>query len=166
MGAAHFGTIGAMTSVNSAKADDASKDPAMAYAPTQLGQDPQCEPFLSAPVGEDRRGTSVTVLSMPTRLGFDLWGQASDLAKLPENAARQRLEALMVRFNDVSTPCPDRSRIVLKLLACLPRPVTSARLSSDGASVRLVFPSQGFPFYWIVAAALFLGWVAMLAQGQ
>ncbi len=134
----------------------------MAYAPTQLGQDPQYEPFLSAPVGEDRHGTSVTVLSMLARLGVDPWGEASDLAKLPEGAARQRLEELMTRFNDVSTPVPDRSRIVLKLLAFLPR---SARSSSEGASAGLVFPSQGSPFYWIVASALFLGWVAILAQG-
>ncbi|MDX2485560.1 MAG: hypothetical protein QNK42_18090 [Pseudodonghicola sp.] len=138
----------------------------MAYAPKQLGQDRKYEPFLSAPVGEDRRGTSVTVLSMLARLGVDPWGEASDLAKLPEAAARQRLEELLERFNGVSTPVPDRSRIVLKLLAFLPKPVTSVRSSSDGASAKLVFPSLGSPFYWIVAAAMILGWVALLAQGQ
>ncbi len=163
---ARFGSTGAMTSASSAHANDASKDTTMAYAPTQLGQDPQYEPFLSAPVGKDRRGTSVTVLSMLARLGVDPWGEASDLAKLPEGAARQRLEALMARFSDVSTPVSDQSRIVLKLLAFLPRPVTLARSSSDGELARLAFPPQGSPFYWIVAAALFLGWVAMLAQGQ
>ena len=36
----------------------------------------------------------------------------------------------------------------------------------DGTSAKLVLPPQGSPFYWIIAAALFVGWVAMLAQGQ
>lgn len=137
----------------------------MANAPTQLGQDPQYERFLYAPVGQDRRGASVTVLSMLARLGVDPWGEASDLAKLPEGAARQRLETLMARFHGVSTHVADRGTIVSGLLAFLPRQAKSARSSSDGASVRLAFPPQGSPFYWIVVIALVLVWVAVLAQG-
>lgn len=163
---ARFGATGVMTSANPAHANGAQKDPAMAYAPTQLGQDPQFEPFLYAPLGEDRRGSSVTVLSMLARLGVDPWGEASDLAKLPEGAARQRLEALMTRFHDVPTPVPDLSRIVSGLLALLPRRPTTASSPQDGASAKLVLPPQGSAFYWIIAAGLFLGWLAMLAQGQ
>lgn len=166
MAFACIGWIGAMTSANSAHAESASKDPAMTQGPNQLGQDPQYEPFLSAPVGEDRHGTSVTVLSMLARLGVDPWGEASELARLPEGAARQRLEALMARFNDVSTPVQDRSGVVLKLLASLPGPATPARSASGGMATGLAFPPQGSPFYWIVAIALFVGWVVMLAQGQ
>jgi hypothetical protein len=138
----------------------------MAYAPTQLRQDPQYESFLSAPVGEDRRGSSVTVLSMLARLGIDPWGEASDLAKLPEAAARQRLEALMARFNDVSTLVSDRNRIVSGLLAFLPSQATSARLSPEGVSTTSAFLPKGSWFYWIVATALLLGWVAMIARGH
>jgi hypothetical protein len=80
---ARLGSTGAMTSASSAHANGANKDPAMAYAPTQLGQDPQFEPFLYAPLGEDRRGSSVTVLSMLARLGVDPWSEASELSRLP-----------------------------------------------------------------------------------
>jgi|AntRauTorcE11898_2_1112593.scaffolds.fasta_scaffold14212_2 hypothetical protein len=163
---ARFGSNGTMTSANSAHANGVSKDPAMAHTPTPLGQDPRYQRFLSAPVGEDRRGGSVTVLSMLARLGVDPWGEASDLANLPEGAARQRLEALMSRFHDVSTPVPDQSRIVSVLVALLPGQASTAKPASDGASAGLVFPPQGSPFRWIIAAALFIGWVAMVAQGQ
>ena len=72
----------------------------------------------------------------------------------------------MTRFHDVPTPVPDRSRIVSGLLALLPRRATTARSPEDSTSAKLALPPQGSPFYWIIAAALFFGWVAMLAQGQ
>jgi hypothetical protein len=72
----------------------------------------------------------------------------------------------MSRFHDVSTPVPDQSRIVSVLVALLPGQASTAKPASDGASAGLVFPPQGSPFRWIIAAALFIGWVAMVAQGQ
>lgn len=163
---ARFRSIGVMTSAILAHANGACEDPAMANAPTQLGQDPQFEPFLHAPLGEDRRGSSVTVLSMLARLGVDPWSEASELSRLPAAAARQRLEALMTRFHDVPTPDPDRSRIVSGLLALLPRRATTAISPQEGTSAKLALTPQGSPFYWIIAATLFVGWIAMLAQGQ
>ena len=72
----------------------------------------------------------------------------------------------MTRFHDVATPVPDRSRIVLGLLALLPSRATTASSPRDGTSAMLALPTQGSPFYWIIAATLFVGWIAMLAQGQ
>jgi hypothetical protein len=76
------------------------------------------------------------------------------------------LEALMTRFHDVPTPVSDRSRIVSGLLALLPRRATTASSPQDGISAKLALPPQGSPIYWIIAAVLFIGWIAMLAQGQ
>jgi hypothetical protein len=159
---ASLGLTGAKTSANSTGAVGASKEPIMAHAQTQLGQDTQYEPFLYAAMGEDRRGTSVTVLSMLARLGVNPWGEASDLADLPEGAAQHRLEALMARFNDVQTNGPGRSLTVSKLLAFLPQRAGTPRPALNGASARLTVPTQRSPVYWIVAAALVLAWVAML----
>lgn len=136
----------------------------MAYAPPQLGQDPKFDPFLYAPLGEDQRGSSVTVLSMLARLGIDPWREASELSKLPEAAARVRLDAVLARFHDVSSPITDRGKTVRKLLAFLPRAAPSARSSAATGSDGLAFPQLGAWFYWIVAATLFLGWIANLAQ--
>ncbi|MEL7152202.1 MAG: hypothetical protein AAFN51_00070 [Pseudomonadota bacterium] len=72
----------------------------------------------------------------------------------------------MTSFHDVPTPVPDRSRIVSGLLALLPRRATKASSPQDGTSAKLALPPQGSAFYWIIAAALFVGWVAMPAQGQ
>lgn len=138
----------------------------MAYAPEQLGQDPQYEAFLYAPLGEDHQGLSVTVLSMLARLGVDPWTEAADLSKLPRRAAQQRLEALIGKFHDVSTQVSDRGRIALKLLAFLPKQAKSASSDSESAIPKLVIPLQKSWFPWVVAAALIFIWITMLAQGQ
>jgi len=151
-----------MTSANPVHADRARKDPAMAHAPVQLGQDPQFEPFLYAPLGEDRHGSSVTVLSMLARLGVDPWGEASELSRLPAAAARQRLEALMTRFHDVPTLVPDRGGIVSGRLALLPRQAAPR----NGTSAKPATPPQEAPSYWIISTALLVGLIALLAQGQ
>lgn len=137
----------------------------MSHALTQFGQDPRYERFLFAPVGEDRRGASATVLSMFARLGVEPWAEAAGLAKLPERAARQRLETLIEHFHDMSTRVADRGPTVSGLLTFLPTQAKSVRSSSDGASAGLAIPPQGSPFYWVIAATLFVGCVAMLAQG-
>lgn len=138
----------------------------MAMTPAQLGRDPQFEAFLYAPVGEDGRGASVTVLSMLARLGVDPWGEASDLTALPDGAARQRLEALMARFSDVQTLVADRGRIVAGLLAFLPKRESPARLAASGASIGAAFLPQVTRQQWIIAAALLISLVALLAQSH
>ena len=163
MGRACFGSLGAHASAILAEAGSARKDPEMAYAPAQLGQDPQYEPFLHAPVGDDHRGTSVTVLSMLARLGVDPWGEASALAAMPDGAARQRLDALMSRFTDVPSVGPARTDAVSRLLACLPRPARNtpeSRLSPSAVRT----PAESL--YWIVAIGLLLAYVGMQAHGN
>ncbi len=54
----------------------------MAMSMTQLGQDPALERFLAAAVGEDRTGTSVSVLSMFARLNVDPWIEEATLIKV------------------------------------------------------------------------------------
>jgi len=138
----------------------------MAYAPEQLGQDPQYEAFLYAPIGEDHQGLSVTVLSMLARLGVDPWTEAADLSELPRRAAQQRLEALIGKFHDVSTQVSDRGRIALKLLAYLPKQAKSTGSASQSAVPELVILLRKPWFPWIVGAALIFIWITMLAQGQ
>lgn len=72
----------------------------MADSKMHVSRDPTFERFPGATVGEDGRGTNVTVLSMLARLGVDPWDEASDLAAMPQDPARQRPEALMARFKE------------------------------------------------------------------
>ncbi len=135
----------------------------MAHAPTHLGQDPQYEPFLHSPVGEDRRGNSVTMLSRLTRLGVDPWVEASDLAAMPDGSARQRLDALLERFTDVPPLIAARSEAVSRLLACLP---PSSRVTPASGLSPPVVRSPATSLYWFVAIRLLLVYVGMQAYGN
>ena len=136
----------------------------MANTPIQLGQDPQFEPFLHAPVGEDCHGDTVTVLSMLARLDVDPWGEASELASLPHGAARQRLEALMARFNDVATLVADRNKVISRLLAVLPGKTMTSRMGPTLIVRRPALPRGAVMLYGIIATILVLAWLATLAQ--
>ena len=138
----------------------------MAMSMTQLGQDPAFERFLEAPVGEDRTGTSVSVLSMLARLNVDPWIEASDLAKMQETPARQRLVALLARFEDAPTLLSDQGRVASGLLAFLPNRAKNTGPSGNGSATHSLKLPTGVLVYWIIAAALFLGWIWTLAQGN
>ncbi len=137
----------------------------MAVSMTELSRDPIYESFLAAPVGEDRTGTNVSVLSMLARLDIDPWVEAADLAKMPETRARHRLEALLVRFTDVPAIVTDRSTLAQSLLDFLPVDGKTARQSThapDGSSIK---SPNGKMIFWIFATLLFVGWMVKLAQG-
>ncbi len=149
-----FGSIGAKFPANSAETDSARKDPHMAYVPNRLRHDPQYDLFLQALVGDDIRGTSVTVLSMLARLGYDPWKEASALTQLGEPAARRRLEALLARFTDVPLFGPARSMAVSRLIAFLPR------VGKDASTPRPTATS----IYWLVGIGLLLAYVGLQAH--
>src|SRR6185437_4795881 len=51
--------------------------------------------FLYAPIGEDRNGMPLSVLSALVRLDVDPWQEAAKLARLPGEAATQRFISLI-----------------------------------------------------------------------
>jgi hypothetical protein len=138
----------------------------MAMSMTQLGQDPAFERFLAAAVGQDRTGASVSVLSMFARLNVDPWIEAATLAKMKKASARQRLEASLARFEDVHTLVSDQGRVASGLLDFLPRPAERPEPAAKQSVARSVKLPTGAAVYWMIAAALFLGWIASLAQGN
>ncbi|TCO69098.1 hypothetical protein [Rhodovulum euryhalinum] len=81
---------------------------------------PEFERFLYAPVGEDRNGYVVTVLSTLARLGLDPWTETADLVTLGRDAARVRLGALLSRFRDVPALAGDHGRVARDLSQLLP----------------------------------------------
>jgi hypothetical protein len=98
--------------------------------------------FLFAPIGEDRNGMLLSVLSALARLDVDPWQEAADLARLPGEAATRRLTSLIAALPDWSSARPDPGTIAARLVALLPRrnrsnnpsrktlPVASAATSS------------------------------------
>lgn len=137
----------------------------MARSRPQLSRDPAFEQFLGAAVGEDGHGASVSVLSMLARLDLDPWDEAADLSTMKDAPAMKRLEALMVRFQDVTLAASDRSKIARTLLAALPRRDTSAGPANPSETAQFAALPFGAPVFWIIAAISIVGWVVMLARG-
>jgi hypothetical protein len=81
---------------------------------------PEFDEFLCAPIGGDRDGTGLSVLSALARLNVDPWQEATSLALMPREAAVVRLTALIDALPNegiigISTT------IAADLLALLPR---------------------------------------------
>jgi hypothetical protein len=77
--------------------------------------------FLFAPIGEDRNGMLVSVLSALARSDVDPWLEAAKLAQLPGEAATQRLASLIGSSSDRDTSALDPTKIAARLIALLPR---------------------------------------------
>jgi hypothetical protein len=56
---------------------------------------PEFDEFLCAPIGADRNGTRLSILSALARLNVDPWQEATSLALMPREAAVVRLTALI-----------------------------------------------------------------------
>ncbi|MDF2117845.1 hypothetical protein PY365_19885 [Roseiarcaceae bacterium H3SJ34-1] len=59
----------------------------MTSSATILSGRSKFDDFLFAPVGEDRNGMIVSLLSALARLDIDPWEEAAELARLPTEAA-------------------------------------------------------------------------------
>ena len=81
---------------------------------------PEFDEFLCAPIGSDRNGTGLSVLSALARLNVDPWQEATSLARMPREAAVVRLTALIDALpNEGTIGIP--TTIAADLVAPLPR---------------------------------------------
>jgi hypothetical protein len=87
--------------------------------------------FLFAPVGDDKNGMPLSVLSVLARLDVDPWQEAADLARLPGRTAIERLTSLIEALpgRPLSPPAPETT--AARIIALLP---------SRGSSI---VPSRG-----------------------
>jgi hypothetical protein len=76
--------------------------------------------FLFAPIGEDRTGMLLTVLSALARRDLDPWKAAAELAGLPEETAIQRLVSLISTLPRGLSPRTDPRTIAAGAVALLP----------------------------------------------
>jgi hypothetical protein len=77
--------------------------------------------FLFAIIGEDRNDTPLSVLSTLARLDIDPWQEAAELARLPREAATQRLASSIAALADVSSADLEHGKTAASLIALLPR---------------------------------------------
>jgi hypothetical protein len=82
---------------------------------------PEFDDFLFAPVGEDRNGLPLSIVSLLGRLDLDPWLEAASLADQPAEAAVQRLAALLAALPVPSLKQADPGTVAARLIALLPR---------------------------------------------
>ena len=89
--------------------------------------------FLGAPIREDVNGTTLSVLSALARLDVDPWREATSLARMPREAAAERLTALIDALpREPASAIPSQTSAA-DLVALLPKSKTPNVQSSDKA---------------------------------
>jgi hypothetical protein len=81
---------------------------------------PEFDDFLYASIGEEKNGMLLSVLSALARLDVDPWEEAAELARLPGEAAIQRLALLIATLPDGPSAQLDSGTIAARLIARLP----------------------------------------------
>ena len=77
--------------------------------------------FLFASIGEDRNGTSLSVVSTLARLNVDPWQEAASLARMSTQGATERLTSLMAGSSKDLVTGVSPELIAIRLVALLPR---------------------------------------------
>jgi hypothetical protein len=80
--------------------------------------------FLFAPVGENRNGTTLSVLSALARFDVDPWQETASLAGMPKERATERLAVLIAATSADLVTGLSAATIAARLIALLPqRPI-------------------------------------------
>ena len=138
----------------------------MTQAATVMSRSSEFDAFLFAPVGEERNGMLLSVLSALARLDIDPWREAADLARMPGKLASQRLASLIETFPDLPTPPAGSETTTARLIALLPRGSRPFTAGSGDWAVPGTFPSlPGIAYVVLInvlALALMIGtqWAA------
>ena len=96
-------------------------------SPPLLG--PEFDYFLFAPIGEERNGMLLSVVSALARLDVDPWQETAQLAQLPGATATQRLASLIAALPDRPSAHQDPRTIAARLIELLPRRTGSNAMS-------------------------------------
>jgi len=96
--------------------------------------------FLFASIGEDRNGTTLSVLSALARFDVDPWQETASLARMPKERATERLAALIAATPMDSATGLSAATIAARLIALLPRhsasEISALRTVVDARDVR------------------------------
>jgi hypothetical protein len=82
--------------------------------------------FLFAPIGDERNGMSLSVISALARQDLDPWLEAASLARMPKEAATERMTSLIAALPERTAAHRDLQAIAARLVALLPRAVASS----------------------------------------
>src|SRR5664279_1098470 len=92
----------------------------MVRSATLLNAKSEFDSFLFVPVGEDKKGTIVSVLTAFARLNFEPWQKAADFASLPKDVAKTKLAAMIATLPGMSPSSLEPGAVAARLVALLP----------------------------------------------
>jgi hypothetical protein len=127
----------------------------MTHSSTVSSLGSEFDDFLFAPVGEERNGMLLSVLSALARLDIDPWQEAAKLADLPGETATQRLTSLIAALPDEPSAHRDSGRVATRLIALLPsrsRSDIPSRETSLGAGAL----PKSWPVLYVITYAIFM----------
>ena len=138
----------------------------MTHPASVLQHESELDSFLFAPVGEDGKGMTVSVVSALARLGFDPRQEATELAQLPRDAARRKLAAEVATLPDVPSARAEPGTIAARLIALLPasRPAEPAGRTLGVAAGRP--PIFHYALIWGVLMAMSLAGQVFFAANR
>ncbi len=125
--------------------------------------------FLFAAVGDDDRGTEVSVLSALTRLDIDPWQRASELAQLPREASERELSAIIAGLGGVPAAQLHPQSIAARLITLLPSATKAhdlGRKAPFASSEHGKPASSRFMITWVVAVAVALAAQSIISASQ
>jgi hypothetical protein len=76
--------------------------------------------FLYAPIGEERNGMALSVVSALARLDLDPWREAASLAAMPRPVAADKMAGLILKLPDGTIALSDAEALAARLVALLP----------------------------------------------
>jgi hypothetical protein len=103
----------------------------MKHSATVLSRKSEFDAFLVAHIGEEKNGMLLSVLSALARLDLDPWREAAELARMPQQTARQRLTSLIEALPDQPPTRPESEPVSTRLIALLPHAASPSVASSD-----------------------------------
>lgn len=113
--------------------------------------------FLCAPIGEDKNGVLLRVVSVLGRLDLDPWQEAARLAGLPAEAAVQKFAALLGALPDPTLQRADAGALATRLIALLPcrpdpanRPAAQCVATGATTHPRALMNAILFAFYMLL----------------
>jgi hypothetical protein len=139
----------------------------MKNSATVLSARSEFDDFLFAHIGEEKNGMLLSVLSALARLDLDPWREAAELARMPQQIARQRLTSLIEALPNQAPTRPGPETVSTRLLALLP-PAASPSVASSNKLPRGVSTLNFRAVMYVILVNLLLmfgaEWAASTAQ--
>jgi hypothetical protein len=139
----------------------------MTYSQSIALLGPEFDDFLFAPLGDEKNGLVLRVVSALARLDMDPWDETANLAALPRLAATERLTGFIAALPDTQEMHIVPRDLAAGLIARLPpQPAADTRAGLHPGGMAFSAPIQAHPFFYLALVLMLFLANLELAGGQ